>query len=156
MELLDRVKLIDDYKLPNNRILSRGTVGTIREIKEETVLIQINIPNMPIQVLIPIIIVERCELNDLKGINYEDITPRIFHKGNFWSIRMGFDEYNNEIYKTGVIVNYQLQVNENNDKITIHLLDDIYENKKSGAAIEEHVYKKQYMELFASYTTILN
>ena len=59
MELLDRVKLIDDYKLPNNRILSRGTVGTIREVKEETVLVQINIPNMPIQVLIPIIIVER-------------------------------------------------------------------------------------------------
>ena len=156
MELLDRIKLIDDYKLPNHRILSKGTIGTIREIKESLISIQINVPNMPIQVLIPSIIVEKCEIKDLATINYEDITPRIFHKGNFWSIRVGFDEYNNEIYKTGVITNYHLNANENNDQITIHFLDDIYENKQSGKAIEEHVYKKQYMELFASYTTILN
>lgn len=192
MKALDRVKVLEDYKLPNGFILVKDTVALCREINNFNCTIQfaMSLPDeeesykrnflginpfkhpqfssnknsnkkLVTQAIVPDLILDLISQEDLDKYlnedkhNYEYITSQIYHIDNFWSVKVGYDEFNNEIYKAGVIVKYNVKQNENDDTIVLHFLEDIENYKKSGKKIEDHIYKKRYLERFGSYSVIL-
>lgn len=161
MELFDRLKLTEDYKLANGIILTRGTIGTCRQIDEEKkkYILQVpifisNPPNVFIvtSVSIPDLILEKVTMEDLNNYlsknknNYEHLTPRIYHINNLWSVKVGYDDNKNEIYKAGIIIKYNVQLNENDDTVIIKFFNDNLEKE----------YKKRYLEQFGSYSVIID
>ena len=166
---LDRVKIIEDYKLQNTFILRKGTLGTCKKINgfEYTLQVPLKIINfqgvesrIATQAIVPDLILDLAIQEDLDNYineeqsNYEYLIPKIYHINNFWSIKNGYDEKNNEIYKMGIIKKYFIKQNENDDEVLIHYLDDIEKFKFFNQPIKDYIYKKRYLDRFGSYTVI--
>ena len=155
-EGLDRVKLIETYRNHTGLILKAGTIGTVREIKENTVLIQCKHPieDKETILLVSNALIEPCEKEDLKNVDYQYLVPKIYHKGNIWAIKNGIDENNEDEVYIGLIVDYELKLNENDDIIwivPIPLDADVNSFRIENELKNKKKYKKQYLEEFASY-----
>ena len=160
MKLLDRVKLTEDYKLMNGIILKSGTIGTCRQIDLDNQDVTLQIPifspsfrtYMSTHITITDLIVDNISQSELDNflnknpINYEYLTSKIFHINNIWSIRTGYNEFGDEIFRSGLIMKYNVELNENNDTLEIKFFDN--EETKS--------YKKRYLDQFGSYSIILD
>ena len=160
MKLLDRVKLTEDYKLMNGIILKSGTIGTCRQIDLDNQDVTLQIPifspsfqtYMSTHITITDLIVDNISQSELDNflnenpINYEYLTSKIFHINNIWSIRTGYNEFGDEIFRSGLIMKYNVELNENNDTLEIKFFDNE----------ETKFYKKRYLDQFGSYSIILD
>ena len=155
MKLHDRLKLTEDFLMVNGIMLKQGYIGTCKDINytSHECTLQVAIPSQySITKYIPTIVVlsdlildniTQEELDQyLNTYGYEYITSRIFHINNIWSIKSGYDDNNNEIYRTGIIMKYTTTLNEDDDTILFKFFDD--ESTK--------IYKKRYLDQFGSYS----
>ena len=141
IELFDRVKLIEPYKLRSNvanELIPAGTVGTYRKDMKDSCIIQIDETRL---IPLPEMLLTKCDKQDLSNISYRKLTPKIFHPGNIWSIVDNYDSFGEPIYIIGKVSNIQLETNELYDKITLSI-----EGK------EDKILEKRYLENFCSYT----
>ena len=141
IELFDRVKLVEPYKLRSNvanELIPAGTVGTYRNNMKESCVVQTDVTRL---LPLPDILLTKCDKEDLVNVDYRKITPKIFHPGNIWSIVDDYDSFGEPIYVIGKIKNIQLETNEAYDKITLGI-----EGK------EDKILEKRYLENFCSYT----
>ena len=159
MKLYDRLKLTEDYLMTNGILLKAGYIGTCKDINEDTkdYTLQIAIPTtnqlnpyISTSVTLTDLIltnITQDELNDyLNTYGYEYITSRIFHINNIWSVKIGYDNNKNEIFRTGLIMQYNVELNENDDTVLLKFFDD--ESTK--------LYKKRYLDKFGSYSIIID
>ena len=141
IELFDRVKLIEPYKLRSNvanELIPAGTVGTYRKDMKDSCIIQIDETRL---IPLPEMLLTKCDKQDLSNISYRKLTPKIFHPGNIWSIVDNYDSFGEPIYIIGKVSNIQLETNELYDKITL-----------SVEGREDKILEKRYLENFCSYT----
>lgn len=170
MKILDRVKLIEPHKLYNGIIVPIGTIGTIRSINNHEIILQAGIDPQNFTVLkgaknssnllpqlfaISDLIVVPINNDDLCNIDYRFITPKIFHPGNMWSVKVDYDRDNNPIYRSGIIDKYILALSEDDDKVILTFLEDIYNNFKDGQDIKSKEYLIRYLNNFGSYSVII-
>lgn len=130
-KLFDRVKFIIDFKV-QGEIIKKGTIGTIRQIIDESILIQISRNELRL-VLVPDTVIDFATLDDLNTIDPNTIIPNIFKVGITWYILNGYDEHGQEITEPGIIKEISLDTNENNDKFVIRFEDS------------EKIYKKKFL-----------
>ena len=162
MQVLDRVKLLEDMKMQNGVMLKRDTVGTCRYINPETkeCTVQIGLPLddsfISSNVILSDLILETVSGDDLSTVEFEYITAPIYHPGNIWSIKQGYDEFDNIIYKSYLIRDYILAVNEANDEVLVNSIEDLWNNRSIGTKVEDTYYKVRYLEKFGSYSTIID
>ena len=165
MKILDRVKLIEPHKLHNGIIIPINTVGTVRDIKEHDISIQLGIDLtkqkkvkgdncISIFVTVTDLIVTDINESELQRIDFRYITSKIFHPGNMWSVKVDYDDNGDPIYKSGIIEDYHLALSEDNDEITLTFLEDIYNYQKFGTELYTNTYKKRYLDQFGSYSVI--
>lgn len=141
IELFDRVKLIEPYKIRSNianELIRAGTIGTYRNNMDSSCIIQIDEHRL---IPLPDMLLTKCDPTDLVGIDYHKIVPKIFHPGNIWSIIDKHDSFGEPIYVIGKIKSIQLETNEAYDKITLSI-----EGK------EDKILEKRYLENLCSYT----
>jgi hypothetical protein len=141
IELFDRVKLIEPYKLRSNvanELIPAGTVGTYRKDMKDSCIIQIDETRL---IPLPEMLLTKCDKQDLSNISYRKLTPKIFHPGNIWSIVDNYDSFGEPIYIIGKVSNIQLETNELYDKITLSI-----------EGREDKILEKRYLENFCSYT----
>lgn len=159
MKLYDRLKLTEDFLMTNGIMLKKGYIGTCKNIdydnQEYTLQIAIPInkryswtPYIPTTVALSDLILDNItqeELDEyLHNYGYEYITSRIFHVNNIWSIKSGYDSDNKELYRSGIIMQYNVALNENDDTILFKFFDDE----------STQIYKKRYLDKFGSYSII--
>lgn len=169
IKLLDRVKIIEDYKLQNGFILKANTLGTCRKINEFEFTLQIKLDvvnfqgvksRLVTQAIVPDLILDLATQDDIDKFvneddtNYEYLIPKIYYINNLWSIKSGYDENNVIIYRPGIIKNYFIKQNENDDTVLIHYLDDIEKFKLDNIPIKDYIYKKRYLDRFGSYSIL--
>lgn len=167
IKLLDRVKVIEDYKLQNGFILKTNTLGTCRKINEFEFTLQVKLDivnfegvksHLVTQAIVPDLILDLATQEDIDNFinedksNYEYLIPKIYYINNLWAIKSGYDENNNVIYRSGIIKNYFIKQNENDDTVLIHYLDDIEQFKLNNIPIKDYIYKKRYLDRFGSYS----
>lgn len=130
MKIFDRVKFIIDYKTYGDIIIEKGTIGTIRSVEEEMLLIQISNEETKL-VFVPNTVVTNVLKSDLLNIDPNTIIPNIFKVGTIWYILDGYDENKNKIMKNGIIKEVILNDNENYDRFVIQFEDseNIYEKR---------------------------
>ena len=141
IELFDRVKLIEPYKIRSNvanELIQAGTVGTYRNNIDSSCIIQIDENRL---IPLPDMLLTKCDKADLAEIDYHKLVPKIFHPGNIWSIIDEYDSFGEPIYIIGKIKSIQLETNEAYDKITLSI-----EGKK------DKILEKRYLENLCSYT----
>lgn len=159
MKLHDRLKLTEDYLMTNGIKLKKGYIGTCKEINEEkkeyTLQLAIPIrnqltPYISISVTLTDLILDNVTQDELKNYldeyGYEYITSKIFHVNNIWSIKTGYDQNNNPQFRSGLIIDYQVELNEDDDILILKFFDN--EEIKS--------YKKRYVDQFGSYSLIID
>jgi len=159
MRLYDRLKLTEDFLMTNGIMLKKGYIGTCKNIdhdnQEYTLQIAIPIdkqysctPYISTMVALSDLILDTItqeELDEyLNTYGYEYITSRIFHINNIWSIKSGYDNDNKIIYRSGMIMQYNVALNENDDTILFKFFDDE----------STQIYKKRYLDKFGSYSII--
>lgn len=159
MKLYDRLKLTEDFLMTNGIMLKKGYIGTCKNIdhdsQEYTLQIAIPIDNryswtpyIPTTVALSDLILDNITQEELdtylKTYGYEYITSRIFHVNNIWSIKSGYDSDNKELYRSGIIMQYNVALNENDDTILFKFFDDE----------STQIYKKRYLDKFGSYSII--
>lgn len=112
----DRVKLIQNFTL-QGRTIKTGTIGTVREfLSEITVLIQYDyIEETPLYIGVPIGILVPVTKDELRGTDPSRILPKMYQKGNRFSVLVDSREY------MGMIVGIQLETNELNDEFSLDL-----------------------------------
>lgn len=159
MKLYDRLKLTENFLMTNGIMLKKGYIGTCKNIdhdsQEYTLQIAIPIDNryswtpyIPTTVALSDLILDNITQEELdtylKTYGYEYITSRIFHINNIWSIKSGYDSNNKELYRSGIIMQYNVALNENDDTILFKFFDDE----------STQIYKKRYLDKFGSYSII--
>ena len=132
MKMFDRVKFIIDYKTYGDIIIEKGTIGTIRSVEGEMLLIQISNEETKL-VFVPDTAVTNVLKSDLLNIDPNTIIPNIFKVGTIWYILDGYDENKNKIMKNGIIKEVILSDNENYDRFVIQ-----FENS-------ENIYEKRFL-----------
>lgn len=141
IELFDRVKLIEPYKLRSNvanELIPANTIGTYRNDMKDSCIIQIDETRL---LPLPEMLLTKCTKEDLSDVDYHKLTPKIFQPGNIWSIVDDYDSFGEPIYVIGKIKDIQLEPNEAYDKITLSIKDK-----------EDKILEKRYLENFCSYT----
>ena len=177
MKVLDRLKTIKPHKLHNGLIVPRDTYGTVRNINEHNITMQVGIDLdkarrksqgldfssedfvkqrfITLLVTFPDLILSKVTQDELNKIDYRYIVPKIFHPGNMWSIDIDIDDKGDPIYKSGIIEEYFLTTSEDEDEITLTFLEDIFNNCKDGIEFVTHKYKKRYLDIYGSYSVII-